>query len=206
MKNLVRLLVTLVAALLGLAPTTTGTAERFTYGAPTIARFDVHRVEVADSGRTSLGDVREESAWPAADARGSSTTPNARSNATESVSHSPYQVHIDPISGEGPMGIDTATFKSGATTANGGIRNSRAFWNEWQETYPGTLSETNQDLIASGRSPVVDEQWTQTFPETSVNEGETLVHHHLDCGPVAVPLPASVHGGTPGYSIWHSTC
>ena len=98
----------------------------------------------------------------------------------------------------GPVTVDLGAIAAVSFLASGSLRTIRVLWE--------CTCETNQDLIASGRSPIVDEHWMQTFPETSVNEGETLVHHHLDCGPVAVPLPASVHGGTPGYSIWHSTC
>jgi hypothetical protein len=119
------------------------------------------------------------------------------------VLSSPFQVHIDPNGG--PMAIDTSNF-SGESTLNGGVRNARAFWKAWGEQYPETLSSANVQRIGLGRSPVVDEQWVESFPETEDNMSETLAHHHLDCGPSAIPLPASVHGENPGYSIWHSTC
>ncbi len=120
---------------------------------------------------------------------------------------SPYQVHIDPRTGRGPMGIDTSGYK-GPATANGGVRNSRAFWDDWAEAYPDTLSPTNQARVSGPRprSPQVDDQWVQHFPETAGNRGETLVHHHLDCGPTAIALPQSVHGNTPGFGIWHAGC
>ena len=127
--------------------------------------------------------------------------------AVDDLHPSPYQVHIDPHTGRGPMAIDTAGYK-GTATSNGGVRNSRAFWDDWATKYPDTLSEANQARIAGPRprSPQVDDQWVQHFPETGGSQGETLVHHHLDCGPMAIPLPQSVHGNTPGFGIWHAGC
>jgi filamentous hemagglutinin len=114
-----------------------------------------------------------------------------------------YSVRINPLTGQGPMAIDTSAFTSGEATMNGGIRNSQQFWNAWSETYGDTLSEANLSRISVGRSPVVDEQWIQSFPEQSGYMDETLVHHHLDYGPQAIPLPQSVHSLQPGWSIWH---
>jgi hypothetical protein len=123
------------------------------------------------------------------------------------TTHSPYQVHIDPRTRRGPMAIDTSGFK-GPSTANGGVRNRQAFWGEWSAAYPETLSDANRSLIARPRpsSPLVDDQWIEHFPEAAANRGEMLVHHHLDCGPMAIPLPQSVHGFAPGYGIWHAYC
>jgi len=116
---------------------------------------------------------------------------------------SPYQVHIDPKSGKGAMAIDTTKFTGGKTTQNGGIRNMDAFWREWAKTYGDTLSAANKKAIANGDTPVVDEQWIKTFPEHAPYLGEKLVHHHLDQGPMAIPLPASVHARQPGFGFWH---
>lgn len=118
---------------------------------------------------------------------------------------SPYQVHIDPLTGKGPMGIDTSAFSSGIATANGGIRNRSAFWQEWAKKYPGTLSADNLDLINEvGLSPQVDDVWLEHFPEHAPYAGEILEHHHLDQGPIAIPLPETVHRKIPGFGIWHS--
>ena len=116
---------------------------------------------------------------------------------------SPYQVHIDPITGRGPMGIDTSGFTSGESTMNGGLRNAKQFWRAWATRYQSTLSDNNLAAIARGRSPVVDEHWIKSFPEAAPYSGETLIHHHLDYGPTAYPLPESVHGQQPGWGIWH---
>ncbi len=115
---------------------------------------------------------------------------------------SPYQVHIDPKTTKGPMAIDTSQFSSGTPTSNGGIRNRTAFWKQWANQYPDTMSDNNLQMIKNG-SPVVDDIWLQTFPEHAPYAGETLVHHHLDYGPMAIPLPFSVHSLVPGFKIWH---
>jgi len=115
-----------------------------------------------------------------------------------------YSVRINPITGNGPMAIDTSTFTSGEITMNGGIRNSQQFWNNWANTYPETLSDANlANIQEEGLSPVVDNQWIQYFPEHSDYMDETLIHHHLDYGPQAIPLPQTVHSLQPGWGIWH---
>ncbi|MDB5339642.1 MAG: outer rane adhesin like protein [Planctomycetaceae bacterium] len=128
--------------------------------------------------------------------------PDAR-KAVPNVEHSPYQIHIDPKTGRGPMAIDTSTFKSGEPTLYGGIRNPKAFWREWKGTYGNTLSEANGLAVKAGRSPVVDDQWIKQFPEHAPYKGETLIHHHLDYGPKAIPLPDTLHSRQPGWGIWH---
>jgi len=117
--------------------------------------------------------------------------------------HSPFQVHIDPRTGRGPMAIDTSTFTSGEATLNGGIRNSKQFWRRWSDTYGDTLSPANRADVADGLSPVVDDAWIKHFPEHAPFKGETLIHHHLDYGRPAIPVPKTVHGQQPGWGIWH---
>jgi filamentous hemagglutinin len=116
--------------------------------------------------------------------------------------HSPYQVHIDPITGKGPMAIDTSSF-SGPKTKYGGRRNSRAFWKQWSNRYVETLNETNLALIKKRQSPIVNDTWIKVFPEHADYMGETLIHHHLDYGVNAIPLPKSLHQDQPGWGIWH---
>jgi RHS repeat-associated protein len=117
---------------------------------------------------------------------------------------SPYQVHVNPITGVGPMAIDTSVFTSGDVTMAGGIRNSRQFWTQWCETYGHTLSDANKALILDeGLAPVVDGTWTRYFPEHEPFFDRILIHHHLDYGPLAVPMPEPVHVTQPGNGIWH---
>ena len=118
------------------------------------------------------------------------------------VTRTPYQVRIDPET-RSPMAIDTSNFRSGTPTMRGGLRNARQFWKEWTKRYGDSLSETNRSLIESGRSPVVDNTWVQHFPEHSAFADEPLVHHHLDYGSNAIPLPRTVHSRQPGWGIWH---
>lgn len=119
------------------------------------------------------------------------------------TSYTPYGVRIDPITGRGPMAIDTAGF-SGIKTSAGGVRNSRAFWGGWGDRYGGTLSSANRSLVDDGLSPVVDDVWVRSFPEHADYLGETLVHHHLDMGRHAIPLPYSTHNMRPGIGFWHN--
>lgn len=116
---------------------------------------------------------------------------------------SPYFVRIDPVTGSGPMAIDSTSFTSGTQTLNGGIRNARQFWSQWSGAYPETLSDANIARIQMGQSPIVDDAWINEFPEHADYSGETLIHHHLDYGPNAIPLPGSVHSQQPGWGIWH---
>uniref|UniRef100_UPI0005707ECE RHS repeat-associated core domain-containing protein n=1 Tax=Zooshikella ganghwensis TaxID=202772 RepID=UPI0005707ECE len=116
---------------------------------------------------------------------------------------SPYFIRINPISGKGPMAIDTSIFKSGKKTMNGGIRNSKKFWSQWKESYSNTLSPENIARINAKRSPVVDSEWIKHFPEHEKFLDETIIHHHLDYGPDAIPLPNTVHAKQPGWGIWH---
>jgi hypothetical protein len=116
---------------------------------------------------------------------------------------SPYFVRINPATGSGPIAIDSTTFTSGTQTLNGGIRNARQFWSQWSDAYPETLSGANVARIQMGQSPIVDDTWISEFPEHADYSGETLIHHHLDYGPDAIPLPGSVHSQQPGWGIWH---
>ena len=101
------------------------------------------------------------------------------------------------------MAIDTSKFKTGEATLHGGLRNPKAFWKEWANTYGDTLSPENQAAVKAGRSPIVDDTWIRHFPEHAPYKGETLIHHHLDYGPMAIPLPETVHSKQPGWGIWH---
>lgn len=101
------------------------------------------------------------------------------------------------------MAIDTSTFTSGTKTKKGAIRNPKQFWKAWKDNFPDGLSSDNVEQISNGRSPVIDNTWIKHFPEHDKFEGEKLIHHHLDHGKMAIPLPKSVHGTQPGWGIWH---
>lgn len=85
-RSWLRALVAVLALLLGVLPTGATAAAagaRFTYDVPTVARVDVRASGGADSGSAQLTVERERSALPSTQARGASTTPVARSVATE---------------------------------------------------------------------------------------------------------------------------
>ncbi len=68
------------------SPLTTTTSDvAYAYDASTTARIHVHMIGGAEAGPARLSDVRDESARPSVDGRGTSTTPLARNNATKSV-------------------------------------------------------------------------------------------------------------------------
>lgn len=114
---------------------------------------------------------------------------------------SPYSTRVDPQFPGRPhpqWSIDTRTFPSGAGTKNGGIRNSKEFWRRWADQNPETLSPANKSRVKEGISPKVDEQWAQHFPEHVKHNGDTIVHHHVDQGRYAIPVPESAHKGSGG--------
>ena len=114
----------------------------------------------------------------------------------------PYFVRLKPGTNE-PIGIDTSGFSGNIVTKNGGIRNPKQFWKAWIEEYPETISPDNSALISAGKSPKVDPVWIEYFPEHSPYMLDTLAHHHLGQGPIAYPLPMTVHNYSPGFGIWH---
>jgi guanyl-specific ribonuclease Sa len=87
--NLRRLLVALLAVLAAVFGPVTGTtsvgAASFTYDAPAVARVDVREFEAAGASPAQLSGSQDGSASPPAAAQGASTTPLARSHATNTA-------------------------------------------------------------------------------------------------------------------------
>jgi hypothetical protein len=69
---------------IALSMTATG-PETFTYDVPSTVRAEVHEIATRGAGPARFNAVREGSASPSTDARGTSTTPNSRSVATNLV-------------------------------------------------------------------------------------------------------------------------
>ena len=131
-----------------------------------------------------------------------------------SAAVSPYQTPVSPgVPGrpDPARSIDTSTFVapySGGTTAKGFPRDSQQFWEAWGRQHPDELSDTNIKLMSgvnplTGRpqrptAPRVDEQWIQTHPEHADYLWDVLVHHHVDGGRYAIPVPAGAHVGSGG--------
>jgi len=99
--------------------------------------------------------------------------------------------------------IDTSNFKGGTPTKNGGIRERIQFWKEWQTRYPETLSEANKAIIKGDRAPRIDATWCKYFPDQAPYMGEKLIHHHINYGAKAIPLPEPFHRYQPGRGILH---
>ncbi|MDV5225171.1 hypothetical protein RZ760_004290 [Providencia rettgeri] len=120
--------------------------------------------------------------------------------------NNPYQTRINPKFPNRPdpeYSIDTSTFTKGKTTANGGIRNNQEFWQQWKDLQPDSLSKSNSYRINElGLSPKIDEQWIKMFPEHANYKGDTIIHHHVDFGRYAIPVPSSTHVGSGG--VWHT--
>jgi RHS repeat-associated protein len=95
--------------------------------------------------------------------------------------------------------VDMRKAPNGASNAAGYPRNRVWFWNEMLRENMDLFSDANRDLIARGFSPRVDEQWIAHFPQHQAFKGERLIHHHIDQGPIATPIPESVH------RAWHGT-
>ena len=120
--------------------------------------------------------------------------------------NNPYQTRVDPRFPGRPdpaFSIDTRTFESGTLTSKGGIRNNQEFWSQWADMQPGSLSNSNLYRIKElGLSPKIDDTWIKAFPEHVNYKGDTIIHHHVDFGPYAIPVPGSTHVGSGG--IWHT--
>jgi hypothetical protein len=130
--------------------------------------------------------------------------------------HNSYETESIRINPEIPgrpdpaWSIDTTTFVEGeftTLTKNGGYRDRIQFWDAWAKKRPETLSEANLEATQTlqsdpyAPSPTVDEQWIKHFPEHADFLGDTLVHHHVQNGPWAIPLPETTH--VRRFSVWH---
>jgi HNH/Endo VII superfamily nuclease toxin with a HHH motif len=84
---------------------------------------------------------------------------------------------------------------SARTSASSGShkRNSRWFWEQMLYLHPEFFSEKNRTYIEAGKSPMVDEQWLEFHRAQEIFEGDLLVHHHVDRGPMAAGIPEELH-------------
>lgn len=78
-------------------------------------------------------------------------------------------------------------------TAEGWQRNSRWFWREMLDLHPELFCEDNKEYIRVGLSPIVDERWLKHHPGQELFEGDFLIHHHVDRGPMAAGIPRRFH-------------
>ncbi|MDC2663187.1 SpvB/TcaC N-terminal domain-containing protein [Bacteroides ovatus] len=89
--------------------------------------------------------------------------------------------------------VDMSKASGNSTTIKGFPRNFEYFWNQMLKEHPEMFSKENVKLIQSKHAPIVDEQWI-AHNKTHVNfKGNKLVHHHVEQGRFAVPIPEEVH-------------
>src|SRR5262249_39035516 len=106
-------------------------------------------------------------------------------------------------------------------TSNGFPRDNIKGWELWIEAHPEQLSQVNQDLIQgrnprtgqqqAPRSPKIDNQWLEYFPEHATYQGEDLWLHHaqwmnpetgaIENGPYLQAVPKPTHLGNDAH--WH---
>lgn len=89
-------------------------------------------------------------------------------------------------------------------TARGYKRDSKLFWKTYQDKWGDDLSKNNQERIANGKSPIVDNKWVESYPNHKDFMGDTLDHHHLNHGGKAIPLPVTIHRLSDNKKNWHA--
>jgi RHS repeat-associated protein len=82
---------------------------------------------------------------------------------------------------------------SSGLNAAGYPRNGPWFWRQLARSNPEYFDSSNISLIRAGKSPRVNDTWIGYFPMHSSYEGNRLIHHHVEQGPIATPLPEKVH-------------
>ena len=91
--------------------------------------------------------------------------------------------------------MEPARGAAGSTTNTlGQVRNRGYFWEQLLERNAEMFSKGNQYRIQElDLAPRVDPTWIRHNPTHANFSGETLVHHHVERGRMAVPLPQKVH-------------
>lgn len=101
---------------------------------------------------------------------------------------------------------------SGIRTAAGGVRNAPRFWSEQAARFPSDFSAANAARIVQGQAPRLDAQYAAQNPqylarylENSIQRRppEVLVHHHVQGGPIAVPMPLGLHTLSGSFCLLH---
>ncbi len=78
--------------------------------------------------------------------------------------------------------------------AGGEVRNASYFWQQLIGREPQMFSRGNLYRVQElGLSPRVDATWVKYNPTHQRFMNDVLAHHHIDQGPIAVPLPQTVH-------------
>src|SRR5262249_26015580 len=105
----------------------------------------------------------------------------------------------------GRHAIDSRTFTSGKRNRFNYFVNRLQFWKAYIEEHPEAISEANKKRIFEDElSPIVDDVWIKAYPEDAQYIGDTLHHHHYDCGAWAIPIPGLDHQRNT--KKWHENC
>jgi hypothetical protein len=83
--------------------------------------------------------------------------------------------------------------QSSATVEYGWKRNSDWFWRTFHARFGDLLSPDNRAWTKAGLAPIVDAEWIRLFPDHKPFEGDFLVHHHIEKGPLAAAVPRRFH-------------
>ena len=90
--------------------------------------------------------------------------------------------------------VDMSAAPAGSSTnAAGHKRNGPWFWRQMLKKKPEMFSADNKQLIAEGLAPKADKTWLKHNPRHKNYVDDTLIHHHIDKGQFATPLPQTVH-------------
>ena len=99
--------------------------------------------------------------------------------------------------------VDMPFLGEGEKKANAGgwLRSPRVYYKELLKNHPSCFSNKNKEKISKGRSPIVDEQFMEHFPEYKGYKDDLLIHHHIGEDGQAVAVPITIH---PGYGGIHN--
>jgi hypothetical protein len=152
--RLLRLLVGLAALLVLLPSTTTAGAAPFAYDSPALTRFDAHASALAEDGQGAPVEAQEGPASPPVEARRTSTTPVARSNATEAA---------------GPLWVETADLMGGERLheLDGSIVTVAGVvsFDGLQTMYDLTVDGVHTYYVEAGDQPVLVHNCGESFGE-----------------------------------------
>lgn len=79
--------------------------------------------------------------------------------------------------------------------SQGWERSSSEYFKSLNEKHPEYFSKKNQVLIQNNKSPIVDKQFIEHFPQYKDFQNEKLIHHHVGGDGQAVAVPQSIHKG-----------
>jgi hypothetical protein len=138
-----------------------------------------------ESEPQAAGTHQENGLWNYEHAPGCLLAPERIASAVpESYMNARHLVNMEPA-----RGLIGSTLNAG-----GEVRNANYFWRELIEREPQMFSKGNLYKIQElGLSPKIDATWVKFNPTHQSFMKEVLHHHHINKGPVAVPLPQTVH-------------